>query len=307
MIELILQPEVPPMSGDAFKKMAGPFSIALDGFVNEGPWFDPTLPCKNFNHHEGVSRLDTRATCAQVLVSLRQGFFKRFRDSHGPQAHVYANDCDEDVCMAWFLLKNHALTQQALNPALNRLVHMVDMLDTTAGAFPFPEDMPSLRGLAWVMEPYRNFRARGGLNIRDAAHFRSIVTDVENRIHMHLAGTGREIDLDTRYEVLENHGRWQVVSEIGGQARVGMFANGVRAFVSVSPRADGRWSYVIGRMSDYIDFPVPSILEAMDAAEGLVGKANRWGGGGTIGGSPRIGGSSLPLQEVVSIVTRTLS
>ena len=57
---------------------------------------------------------------------------------------VYANDCDEDVCMSWFLLKNHALTQQALNPALNRLVHMVDMLDTTAGAFPFPEDMPSL-------------------------------------------------------------------------------------------------------------------------------------------------------------------
>lgn len=291
------------MSGETFKKMAGPFSVALDGFVNEGPWFDPDLPCKNFNHHEGVSRLDTRATCAQVLMSLRQGFFKRFRDATGPMAHIYANDCDEDVCMSWFLLKNHAITQQALNPSLNRLVHMVDMLDTTAGAFPFPEDMPSLRGLAWVMEPYRNFRVRGGLNVRDANHFRSIVTDVENRIQMHLAGTGREIDLDTRYAVEHLGTGWKLIKEIGPQARVAMFADGIRAFVTCADREGGGWNYIVGRMSDYIPFPVPQILLAMDEAEGLSGKANHWGGGATIGGSPRIGGSKLPPEDVIKIVT----
>ena len=281
--------------------------MAIDGFVNEGPWFDPTLRCKNFNHHEGVSRLDTRATCGQVLLSLRQGFFRRFRTSAGPMAHVWANDCDEDVCMSWFLLKNHALTQQALNPALNRLVHMVDMLDTTAGAFPFPEDLPALRGLAWVMEPYRNFRMRGGLNVRDSNHFRSIVTDVENRIHMHLAGTGRELDLDTRYVTTHIGTGWHMVNEIGPQARVGMFAEGIRSFVTCTPREDGRWNYVVGRMSDYIDFPVVDILAAMDQEEGLTGAANHWGGGDTIGGSPRVGGSGLPPKDVIRIVERVVA
>ena len=161
-VELHMRPDLPPMSGVAFREMAGPFSVAIDGFVREGPWFDASLPSKCFNHHEGVSRLETRATCAQVMLAVRQGFYRRFRDGDGPRAAVYANDCDEDVCMSWFLLKHHALSAQILNPLLNRLVHMVDLLDTTAGAYPFPEDLPALHGLAWVFEPYRRFRLAGG-------------------------------------------------------------------------------------------------------------------------------------------------
>lgn len=301
-IELHMRPDIPPMNGEDFRAMAGPFSVAIDGFVREGPWFDPSLPSKNFNHHEGVARLETRATCAQVLVSVRQGFFKRFRDQNGPRADVYANDCDEDVCLSWFLLKNHALTAQTMNPMLNRLVYMVDLLDTTAGAYPFPEDLPSLHGLAWVFEPYRRFRLAGGLAVRDPNAFRSIVTDVEHRISAYTSGQGREIPLDTNYEVMRNEGSWVVVREIGTQARIGMFSDGLRAFVSCAPRPDGKWAHVVGRMSDYIDFPVPSILDALNQAEGLTGVADRWGGGETIGGSPRIAGSKLTPDEVAEVV-----
>jgi len=35
--------------------------------------------------------------------------------------HVYVNDCDEDVCLSWFLIKHHHWAGQVMNPLLNRL------------------------------------------------------------------------------------------------------------------------------------------------------------------------------------------
>ena len=45
-------------------------------------------------------------------MAIRQGLFRCFRDGSGPTARVYANDCDEDVCTAWFLLNNAHLAEQ---------------------------------------------------------------------------------------------------------------------------------------------------------------------------------------------------
>jgi hypothetical protein len=84
-----------------------------------------------------------------------------------------------------------------------------------------------------------------------------------------------------------------------------MFSDGIKAFVSSSPYGDG-WMHIAGRMSAYIRFPIPRLLEAFNRAEGLDGKSNRWGGGETIGGAPRIGGSKLPPEEVAKIVEETL-
>lgn len=306
-IELKLLPKQPPMDGVAFRSMAGPFGIAIDGFVREGPWFDDDMPCQNFNHHEGVPRLETRATCGQVLLAVRQGLFRRFRDAGGPRAVVYANDCDEDVCLSWFVLRNHAMTGQIMNPMLNRLVYMVDLLDTTAGAYPFPEDLPSLHQMAWVFEPYRRFRFTGGLARRDEAEFLSIVTDVEHRISAHISGHGREIEMDTRYDVISREEGWVAVQEIGTQARIGMFSDGIRAFLSSTAYGEGRWMHIVGRMSTYERFPVPAILAALNEAEGLTTSDNRWGGGETIGGAPRNGGSTLEPDVVIDIVREVLS
>ena len=310
-IELRMEPLRPPMDGKSFRALDVPFAIAIDGFVREGPWFDNTLPSQCFNHHEGVARLETRSTCAQALLAVRQGLFRRFRDAAGPRAVVFANDCDEDVCTAWFVLKNHALTGQVTNPMLNRLVYMVDLLDTTAGAYPFPEDLPSLRVLAWVFEPYRRFRLSGGLGRRSADEFMSIVTDVEHRIGAHVAGHGRELDIDTRYEVTSQERGWVAVREVGAQARIGMFSDGIRAFLSSMQLGNGRWTHVVGRMSVYEHaFRIPEILEACNVAEDSVAErlsGDCWGGGDTIGGSPRIGGSALDPVAVIGIIRGVLS
>lgn len=292
----------PSCSWEYFTKFAPKYSVALDGYVHEGPRFDPLNVAVNFNHHEGVDRLATRATCAQVLMAIRQGMFSRFRTFDGVQATVYANDCDEDVCTSWFLLNNHHLVEGTMNPLINRLVSMEDALDATAGAYPFPADLPVLKEMAWVFEPYRQFRMSGALEKRDAAAYKSIVTDVENRILQHVTGHGKSIlALDTRYELIGGGNGWAMVKEIGPYARTAMFSDGIKAYVSVRERGSDRYTYTIGKLSPFIPFDLLNITEALNREDDIVGE-DKWGGGNNIMGSPRGRGSSLKPEKLSEII-----
>jgi hypothetical protein len=302
---LHMHPRDLPQTWEDFCASKAPYSIALDGYVATGPRFDQSGPWLNLNHHEEVDRLATRATCAQVLMALRQGLSDCFRDEQGFHAEVYANDCDEDVCLSWFLLAHGYLAEHVINPALNRLVAMEDALDATAGAYPYPPDLPTLRELAWVFEPYYRFRATGGLDRREADAFAGVVTDVEHRIMQHVTGRGGSVALDTRYRRAGGGPGWVLMEPVGAQARTGLFADGVRAYLSFRQRPDGNWTYTLGRMSLFIPFDVPAILAALNEAEGC--EEDHWGGGNTVAGSPRVGGSRLPPQEVERIVNEVLA
>lgn len=300
MIDLTIEPATPPRTWDDFRKTAPERSVALDGYVRGGPRFDPVRTIVNFNHHEDVDRLATRATCSQVLMAIRQGMFRTFRDASGPDAHCYVNDCDEDVCTSWYLIRHHAVCEQTMNPRLNRLVMMEDALDATAGAYPFPADLPALRELAWVFDPYRRFRLSGGLDGRDANAYLSVVQDVENRIDRHVMGHGDELALDTRYERIGGGTGWVMVREVGAQARTGMFGDGIRAYVSVRETPTG-FTYVVGRMSRFIPFDLDRIFQACNAVEPNA-TGGGWGGSDTVGGSPRVGGSRLGPTELTKII-----
>lgn len=299
-IQLILRPSQEPLSWEDFCAQTSPHAIALDGYVSDGPRLDEKAPRLNLNHHENVERLATRATCAQALIALRFGLFKLFCNERGPRADIYANDCDEDVCTAWFVLNNAHLTVQTGNPMVNRLVGLVDALDSTAGAYPFQPDMPGLQELAWIFQPYRRFRAGGGLDKRNADDFRGIITDVESRMLQYITGRGDKIALDYRYEKIGDNMGWSMIREIGDHGRTGAFNDGVTAYVIARERADGRMSYTVGRISQFIPFDVLGILAALNEAE--ADPAHRWGGGNTIGGSPRATGSKLSPEEVARIV-----
>lgn len=309
-VNLHVEPLTPPMSGEEFKAHAGPCSIALDGYVCEGPWYSERCgdegPYRNFNHHEDVDRSSTRATCGQVLLAIRSGLFQAFRMDAEPTAHVYVNDCDEDVCLSWFLLNNAHIAQSSTNPMLNRLADIVDKLDTTAGAYPLPPDSPLQGELAWIFNPYRRFRLAGGLTRRDAEEFRGVITDVENRILRYVVGQGKTIPVDTRYERIGGGQGWVLVKEVGAQSRTGMFGDGIQAFLSVRDQIGDRFDYVVGRQSEYVPFPVPKILDTLNHVEGTSG-ADRWGGGNTIGGSPRISGSRLPPDKVSAVIEDVLA
>ncbi len=300
MIVLSMQPQTIPMRWDAFRRTALPYSLALDGFVSAGPEFDPTIPVMNLNHHEGVKRIETRATCAQVQIRLHLKLFRTFRDDTGSRMIVCANDCDEDVCTSWFQLKHHAMCGQVFNPLLNRLVHIEDMMDTTAGAYPYPGGLEVMEELAWVFEPYRRFRVSGELDRRDAGAFVAVVTDVENRIMRHITGRGERLSLDLRYERRRAGTGWTLVTERGMHARQALFGDGIEAFVAYRERPDGRFVYTLGRMSDTIPFPVLRLFDRLNQEESC--GEDRWGGGDVVGGSPRVGGSALNPDQVTEIV-----
>jgi hypothetical protein len=237
-------------------------------------------------------------------MAIRQGMFKCFRNEEGIRAEVYANDCDEDVCTSWFLLKNEHMVESAMNPSLNRLVALEDALDCTAGAYPLPKDLPALRELAWVFEPYRRMRLNGGLERRNKSEFEGVVTDVENRIMRHVTGHGQEVPLDTRYERIGGGSGWVIVKELGAQARTGMFADGIHAFVSVRERPDKRWTYTIGRLSPFIPFDTLMLADVLNGVEKT--RADRWGGADNIIGSPRIAGSGLSPNELTKVIEEAL-
>jgi len=301
MINLVVEPQLPPMSWDDFVARSGPYAIALDGFVHGGPRFDEKRPALNLNHHEECDRLATRATCAQTLMVIRQGLFELFRSDKGPKANVYVSDCDEDVCVSWFLLKNQHWSAATMNPLLNRLVAMEDALDATAGAYPFPVDLPVLQELAWIFEPYRQFRLSGEIDKKNPIAYRSIIQDVECRIGQHLVGSGSTRSLDTRFDVIGGGKGWKLVKETGTQARTGMFAEGIRAYVSVRERPDGKYTYVLGRMSPFIPFDLTALYRSLNAHEKR-GALDCWGGSNTVGGSPRVSGSSLTPEELTKVI-----
>lgn len=301
MMQLLV--DLKTLTWNEFYSLSPKFSIALDGYVRGGPRFDPDGPRANFNHHEDVDRLATRSTCAQVLMAIRQGLFGTFRTQDGPWCNVWVNDCDEDVCTAWTLLNNHSLVEAAVNPLVNRLVALEDALDCTAGAYPFPKDLPALRELAWVFQPYRQFRLSGQLDRKDADAFRGIIRDVEHRILLHVTGRGDELPLDTRYERIGGGQGWVAVREIGAQARTGMFSDGIRAYVSVRERADGATAYVIGKLSPFVRMDLPRLCRSLNESDGIhYTDSDRWGGGDNVIGSPRNRGSRLTLAEVSEFV-----
>lgn len=304
-ITLSMRPENASLRWEDFCAAHGPYTIGLDGYVAARSQFDPSGPRLNLDHLTDVDRLATRATCAQALLAIHQGLFDYFRDKHGPRAEVCVNDCDEDICVTWFLLTHHDLATHGKNPRLERLVNLVDVLDTTAGAYPLPPDLSSLKQLAWIFAPYYNFRGSGELDRREAEGHRRVVEEVSSRIERHLAGHGGSRPLDGRYKRLGGGPGWSMIREIGAQARIAAAADGIRAYVAVRERADGRWAYIVGRTAPFVPFDVPALLRALNEAEGG-GKA-RWGGSNLVGGSSRVPGSKLPPREVERIIKASLA
>lgn len=93
-----------------------------------------------------------------------------------------------------------------------------------------------------------------------------------------------------------------------------MFSDGIKAYVSVRELGQGRWAYVVGRMSPFIRFDCERIYERCNAAEGAyvdhdatLRLGDRWGGSNMIGGSPRVGASRIPpsiLEKIVAEVAQ---
>ncbi len=198
------------------------------------------------------------------------------------------------------------------NPLLHRLVHLEDMFDTTNGAFPVSEYMHMLGVMAWIFQPYDDFRSLGGLVTRDAIKFRGVITDVHERIKTYLTGGKIEpLEINMDFTELPGGGtEWSLVQEHGGQARLGMLAKGITACVAVRPVGPHN-VFTIVKLVEGSIVPIDRICAALNVLEITAARqagfpnaeSDLWGGGDTVIGSPRIRGFSvLDLPVVTGIV-----
>jgi hypothetical protein len=306
MIELHVEPRV-TKTWDAFRAENPPYSIALDGYVNDMPRFDPAGPHANFDHHAGVDRLATRSTCMQVFMALTVGLLDAFEKDGEVHANLFVNDPDQDTCLAVWQLRNpDRLAGMSVHLPIARLLIAEDALDCTGGAYPVDPERKVMREQAWIFEPYFDARAAGQLYRMDAAGMEAIIDAVGERVTAYVEGCGEEVTLDTRYEAIGGGPGWELIVEHGPHARTALFSRGVRAFVSARENHDGTWTYSIGKLSPFVRFPLEDLYAALNAAEGL-DEASGWGGSNTIGGSPREGASRLPPAEVERVVNERLA
>ncbi len=307
MIKLIVEPGV-VYSWKDFVNTKPPFSIALDGIVGDQTKrkADPAKPYANFDHHTKCDRIATRSTSEQVAIEINLGLFRTFRKDGIPTANIFANDVDEDVCLAVWLLKNHERVVGHAEPAINRLVYCEDRLDATAGAYPLG-DTSFRRQMGWIFEPYQRARYEGRLQNMTAVEMESIVEAVNGRITAHTLNKGEELALEGNYKRIGGGVGWTMVEESGPAARLAMYNDGIEAFVAyLGPQGDNH-RYVIGRKSVWVPWPLKKIFNALNEADSGIKDTNRWGGSDTIGGSPRMTGSSLNPKEMEDFLSKHLA
>lgn len=298
-IKLIVEPRK-QYTWSEFKKEKPAFSIALDGIVNDAVKRDPNGPYANFDHHSKIDRMSTRSTCAQIQMEINMGLYNTFRVDGIPTVNIYVNDCDEDTCLAVWLLKNPDDVNETI---INLLIDFEDKLDCTAGSYPISNEAMR-RKIAWIFQPYHLARHTGALQEMGSEEMISIIDNVCARITAYKNGAGEELGLEGQYEIIGGGNGWSFVKENGPASRAAMFADGIQAFVCLIQEQRGRYDYVIGRRSVWIQFDNEEIYEMLNLKEkDIVDKNNKWGGSNTIGGSPRKTGSKIKPKEMEKIIT----
>ena len=304
-VYLFMEPKRVPMTWLEFMKLKGPYSIALDGYVDGPPIIDIPGHIANFDHHKGVCRSATRAACGQVYYAIQMGLFNCFQDEKGIlRIKVFLNHPDEDACMAWLLLKLGCFPIIANDKHLRDLVYYVDLIDSSAGSYPI--DRKIWEEIAWIFQPYRNFRTSGEIDKQEADSYVAVVDQVELRIKKHLLGEGSSVPLDVRYELLGKRKlksgiECAIIKEIGSQARIGLAQAKIPAYISVRERPDGNLTVTVGKTSPFVPIDLFKAYKVLNAAENSR-DGDEWGGGSEVGGSPRVGGTKQSPDQIAQIL-----
>jgi hypothetical protein len=153
----------------------------------------------------------------------------------------------------------------------------------------------------FLASEYSDFRNSGGLSRQNPEEYRAVIDQVGERITRHITGQGESIELDTRYEVIAERGTWKMIREVGKHAKVGMLSDGIKAYTSVTSLGEGKYKYSNGRLSPYVPFDVQALHDRLNEIEAKT-EDDSWGGGDTIGGSPRLAGSRLTPDQMIALV-----
>ena len=280
-------------------------AAALDGYC-QGPRFDSERRRFSFDHHAGCVRHATLSTCEMVLDAIRVGL-------DPSDLTVYINDLDADTVLSVWLLGRPGAAD---SEAAIRAIRDAGRLDALGPAEGGPGLAPALR---WALDPMLSHQ---DLRSFETTRWRAILEACLARLNVwHDAGAPRESQempapeaLASGSVVLYDEGSWRLVLGPGLRTFVDIYASGCFAGV-VAKELAGTWEYQVGKASEFVaGFDVPALLAALRAAELAVNPAQdpaySWGGGSTIGGSPRNPdgtGSRLKPDEVYRVCCQVIA
>ena len=265
-----------------------PKSIALDGYV-AGPAVDMDTERISFDHHGECVRLVTRATCQQVMDALLLGF--------DPSEHtLYVNDVDGDSALSVWLLKNPS---RIAEEQVRRLIETVGMRDAHGPAYPVQDQELSdafFQGaLGFLSELHRNKEYAN-------ADLKEVLATALQNIDRLLDGTlewSPRPERERQFDITHTGESGWVMAKSEDPIFDLLYAEGYTKAIAYKTLQDGSTLYTVGRKSDLVArFDVPAILKALNDRE------PGWGGGSTIGGSPRNpdgSASRLTPEEVFTI------
>ena len=301
-VEIVLEIGKEIATFEEFVQLYGPNAIAIDGFVKEGPKVDLRNRCFNYNHHDGVSRDNTYATCGQALTAVRYKVLDWFpRDTEGKHTFkIYEDDTDQDTILTEMIFEESELFISTYNPLVNALVDVENRLDASLGTYPYNLDMTLLRKIAWIFQPYDLFLSSGGKDRRNPEEYRCVSSDVKNRIRQYLLGRAGELPVRSNFDpVREEVVNGRTVAEIiprGPLAKMAAAIKGIDVGLTFRTRSDGRLNVTGWRSTPYVPCRPEYLCTYFNSIE--KGTLGTWGGGDMIFASPRDLGTGISKDDI---------
>lgn len=277
-------------------------SIALDGYV-QGPQVDPKTRRFSFDHHAGCLRLVTKATCEQVLESLLLGL------ETDEETKVFVNDLDADTVLSIWLLQNQEWVRGTTTQELVRQIGLTDSHGPVFKPHPMHEALTPPR--PWIE----------GSPPQSMEMLEEMLRNISLWHRGEFTPPPEPLDVSDGWGWNPQRGWFSLTSNNG---MAGFYASGAVLGFLYNQLPDGTWTYGVCKASDLVATdlgpgskvrPVTDVSQFEDTVLGALGKAEQlknpsqslahtWGGGTSIGGSPRNedrSSSRLPPATVLEI------
>jgi hypothetical protein len=259
-------------------------SIALDGYV-QGPSVGDQQDRWSLDHHDNCVRLYTLATCEQVRAHLCLGGPAWFEGRT-----IFVNDLDGDTLLSLWLVKNPMRANEDRVRTLVRAVGAVDSHGPAGNLLLSKEEQKVANQFFWgANTPVAKLRGK----------VREVFDSWPQLIEECLAGITALID--GTLEAARDSGSLEV--EIVKEAKLNghtfamatcdgfgfgeLYARGYDGGILFKDAANGTRTFTIAKRSDLVDIPVGPVSKEGTLLHMLNGIEPGWGGGSTIGGSPR--------------------
>lgn len=300
-----MEPARRSLTWDEFRAQMPARSIAIDGFVDHPPEYDFTSLHFNFDHHRGIPRTAMLCTAEQVREAIHDGILELLMPTGLEIVHVWMLDNDPDVALSKYALEFPWNVKPRVNPAVNRLFGHVGLMDKRNGLVDLPRGLPIVGQVAWMFEPYWEYRLSGAIDRKVSTEHMRVVEDVCARINDFVAGRGKSTEINEGYETLYRGDGYEVVRETGAHSRMKMARHGLRAFVSSRQTPEGRWVYTLCRYAPFTFwFPVPEIAAFLNQDEE---PDCHFGGGDIVYGNARGRGSHRGPEELARAIDSYLA